>query len=147
MVLKRSDHLKISLFFLAVVVVLLAGFFYFRSRQTSQVLPKINDGLENCQVKKEGNPLVESPGNFKGVIQTISFNSSNTEADIQLTSAVGKQTHIFKVKAENGLAVFNPKTKKDLLLTDLRSGQTVTLTSSCAQNQDSLFKIITIAVN
>lgn len=145
-VLKRSDHVKRVSAFLIVAMVVLAGFLYFKSKQSSS-LPKIDDGLESCSVKKEGNSLVQSPGIYKGIIQTINFNANNTEADIQLISAVGKQTHTFTVKAEKGLAVFNFKTNKDLLLTNLKIGQNITLTSSCATNPSEEFKITQVAVN
>jgi|SRR3989338_1103934 len=151
--ISKKDHLKKLVLVLIPAAILFLGWFLFQSKQTSIFKPyaslpsKIEDNLESCNVKKIGNPLLLSPGNYKGIIQSINLNSNNNSTDIKLTSANGVQTHTFSIKTENGLVVFNPKTKEDLLLTDLKTGQNVTLTANCGQNQDNLFKIITIAIN
>ena len=151
--ISKKDRLKKLVLVLIPLAILFLGWFLFQSKQTNifkpeaSPPPKAEDNLESCNVKKLGNPLLLSPGSYKGIIQSINLNSNNNSADIKLTSANGVQTHTFTVKAENGLAVFNPNTKKDLLLTDLKAGQNVILTANCGQNQDSLFKITQIAIN
>lgn len=118
--------------------------------------PPLVANLETCNVTKEGNPLVVDVqtlpngtivGDFRGNINKTTFNSQRTEASIELISQKGEQTHTFNLKDEEGL-VYDVTLGKDLKLSDLSAGQTVTMSFNCFkdQSQEKQFKITRISI-
>lgn len=110
--------------------------------------------LENCQVSKPGNPLVDNltklsdgtvVGTFRGNINNVSIASKS--AKIELVSPKADQIHTFTVKQERGL-VFDAVNLKELALTDLKRGQTLVISFNCfpKNSPDKQFKITRIAI-
>jgi len=118
-----------------------------------EITPSVAPSLESCSIKKEGNPLVEDVkkadektiiGTFRGNITKVTVHLDNT-ASIDLYSIRGGQGHTFRVKEEKGL-VYDAVNLKDLTLTDLKKGNTVTMSFNCFPAQRDLFRITRISV-
>lgn len=112
---------------------------------------KVN--LETCDLKKEGNPLVSDVtklpdgtivGNFVGNInKTESF--VDGRLSLEVVAPRGDQTYTFTVREEEGL-VFDLKEGKDLSLSDLAPGNTITMSFNCFPEKNNQFKITRITV-
>lgn len=101
--------------------------------------------LESCDVKKEGNPLVEDVetlniegqeivvGNFRGNINNVTLSEDKQTAQVEVVAPRGDQTHTFSLREQNGL-VYDMTSGEDGTLADLAKGQVVTISFDCAQN-------------
>lgn len=117
---------------------------------TSQTITSAD--LENCQVKKQSNPLVDNLmelsdgtviGTFRGNINNI--NTASKYAQIELVSPKADQIHTFNVKPEKGL-VNDAVNLKEIALNDLKQGQTLVISFNCfpKNNPGNKFKITKI---
>ena len=128
----------------------------------SRIPTPLQGNLESCDVKKEGNPLLETDpktlnvngekvivGTFKGNVNQINLDkidkTATVSASIELVSPTGDQVYTFKVKEEKGL-VYDAVNLKDLTLTGLKKGQTVVLSFNCFTRFNNLFRITIVAV-
>lgn len=154
---------KLLLILVGVLIVVVVGlnlylYFQAQARKGRPFVPKatpeaIKINLETCDVKKEGNPLVSDVtklpdgtivGNFAGNInKTESF--LDGRLSFEVIAPKGDQTYTFTVREEEGL-VFDLKEGKDLKLTDLAPGNTVTMSFNCFPEKNNQFKITRITV-
>jgi hypothetical protein len=112
---------------------------------------RTHDELQNCEVTKDGNPIVEHVqkiqdfivGSYRGNINEYSYSPSNNTASLLLISPKGDQTQLFSLKGEKGL-VFDAITMKEISLADLKRGQTVSISFNCFPKENNEFKITRI---
>lgn len=117
--------------------------------------PPLVSNLETCDVKKEGNPLVNDVktiegsiiGSFRGNINAFEYNLQDQSASLELISPRGDQKHTFNLIEEEKL-VYDAIELKDLALSDLKRGQTVAISFNCFPDQpkDKQFRITRVAI-
>lgn len=115
--------------------------------------PNLSD-LESCDVKKEGNPLVEDYQKFTAngrrvIIGTYRGNINQINTDpfrFQLISPKADQVYNFTtLKDEKGL-IFDDTTQKELKLADLELGNSIVMSFNCFPGSKSVFKITKIEI-
>ncbi len=108
--------------------------------------------FQGCDIKKEGNPLVDGVypgkdliyGTFYGNIDKVNKESSSS-ATLLLLSPKGDQSYSLNVKDEPNL-VFDATTLKNVSFSTLKPGLTVSVTFNCYPQKNNLLKIASIAI-
>lgn len=109
--------------------------------------------LQKCNIKKETNPLISDVrtiknrviGTLTGNINKLSYNQVSPSATLELISPKGEQTYGFSVQEEKGL-VYDAVNLKDLLLGDLKLGQTIVASFNCSTRDKVPFRITRLSV-
>lgn len=167
-VIASSQRFKRKLILISLITlgITIYALFYFKivpqSKSSSQAPQATNlnknqissqAALDNCDVTKEGNPLVRSltkdsgiiSGTFVGRILDLTQNKAKDSMKITLASIDFRQKYTFNILNRPGL-IYDSKTLK---LTDksvLQTNQNIVITFSCSPNQGNSLKFDQISI-